>query len=65
VTKVVIKGLSALHLPTPVIPDIVDYSTLFWFVDCSKAQRELGYAYRPAKETIDDVVFWLKTLEQV
>ena len=25
-----------LHLPTPVIPDIVDYGTLFWFMDCSK-----------------------------
>ena len=59
VTKAVIKGLAALHLPTPVIPDIVDYGTLFWFVDSSKAQEELGYTYRSADETIADVVGWL------
>ena len=58
-TKAVIKGLARLRLPTPVIPDIVDYGTLFWFVDCSKAQEELGYTYRPADETIADVVEWL------
>jgi dihydroflavonol-4-reductase len=59
ITKAVIKGLAKLRLPTPVIPDIVDYGTLFWFVDCSKAQEELGYTYRPADETIADVVGWL------
>jgi dihydroflavonol-4-reductase len=59
ITKAVIKGLAKLHLPTPVIPDIVDYGTLFWFVDCSKAQQELGYTYRSADETIADVVGWL------
>jgi dihydroflavonol-4-reductase len=59
ITKAVIKGLAKLRLPTPVIPDIVDYGTLFWFVDCSKAEQELGYTYRPADETIADVVGWL------
>ena len=57
--KGVIKTLAALRLPTPVIPDLVDYGTLFWFVDCSKAKTELGYTYRPADETIQDVVDWL------
>ena len=57
--KGVIKTLAALRLPTPVIPDLVDYGTLFWFVDCSKAESELGYTYRPADETIQDVVDWL------
>ncbi len=61
VTKAVIKGMAKLRLPTPVIPDIVDYGTLFWFVDCSKATEELGYRYRPAKETIEDVVGWLQS----
>ncbi len=59
ITKAVIKGLAKLRLPTPVIPDIVDYGSLFWFVDCSKARQELGYTYRPADETIADVVGWL------
>jgi hypothetical protein len=58
-TKAVIKGLAALRLPTPVIPDIVDYGTLYWFVDSSKAQKELGYTYRSADDTIADVVNWL------
>jgi dihydroflavonol-4-reductase len=57
--KAVIKTLATLRLPTPVIPDLVDYGTLFWFVDCSKAETELGYTYRPADETIQDVVDWL------
>jgi dihydroflavonol-4-reductase len=60
ITKAVIKTLARLKLPTPVIPDIVDYGTLFWFVDCSKAQKELGYTYRSADETIADVVKWLQ-----
>lgn len=59
ITKAAIKGLAALRLPTPVIPDIVDYGTLFWFVDCSKAKTELGYTHRSADETIADVVNWL------
>jgi len=59
-TKAVIKGLAALKLPTPVIPDLVDYGTLFWFVDCSKAKADLGYTHRSAKETIGDVVKWLQ-----
>ena len=58
-TKAVIKGLAALRLPTPVIPDIVDYGTLYWFVDSSKAEKELGYTYRSADDTITAVVNWL------
>ncbi|HEX5035639.1 MAG TPA: NAD-dependent epimerase/dehydratase family protein [bacterium] len=65
VVKFLIKGLHALHLPTPVIPDIVDYATLFWWVDCSKAERELGYSYRPAKAVIGDAVRWLKETKRV
>tara|TARA_B100000575_G_C23013100_1_gene583537 strand:+ start:44 stop:1015 length:972 start_codon:yes stop_codon:yes gene_type:complete len=60
VIKAVVKSLAALKLPTPVIPDIVDYGTLFWYVDSRKAQDELGYTYRSADETITDVVGWLR-----
>ena len=59
ITKAAIKSLAALKLPTPVIPDIVDYGTLFWYVDCTKAKEELGYSHRSADETIADVVGWL------
>ena len=64
-TKFAVKTLDKLGLPTPVIPDIVDYGTLFWFVDCSKAQEELGYTYRSADDTIADVVKWLIDEEMV
>ena len=63
--KFVVKSLAKAGLPTPVIPDIVDYGTLFWFVDSSKAQEELGYTYRSADETIGDVVNWLIREEMV
>ncbi len=59
VVKGVVRGLAALRLPTPVIPDLVDYGSLFWFVDCTKARDELGYTFRSADETIQDVVDWL------
>jgi dihydroflavonol-4-reductase len=65
VIKAAIKALVALKLPTPVIPDLVDYGTLFWFVDCTKAKRELGYTHRPAKDTIADVVAWLHSSGRV
>jgi dihydroflavonol-4-reductase len=58
--KGLIRALVALRLPTPVIPDLVDYGTLYWFVDCSKAERELGYRFRPAEQAIADVVGWLR-----
>jgi dihydroflavonol-4-reductase len=58
--KGLIRALVALRLPTPVIPDLVDYGTLYWFVDCSKAERELGYRFRPAEQVIADVVGWLR-----
>lgn len=52
--------LARLRLPTPVIPEVLDYATLFWFMDCGKARRELGYAPRPAREVIAPVVSWLR-----
>jgi dihydroflavonol-4-reductase len=58
--KAVIKTIASLHLPTPILPDLLDYACLFWWMDCTKAQRELGYTYRPAREVIGDVVRWLQ-----
>jgi dihydroflavonol-4-reductase len=52
--------LAKLHLPTPVNPDLLAHAVLYWYVDCAKAERELGYTWRPARETVRDQVRWLK-----
>ncbi len=59
-TLAAINFMARLGLPTPIHPDLLAHAVLYWFADCSKAERELGYTYRPAKETIQDVVDWLK-----
>ncbi|MCK6550829.1 NAD-dependent epimerase/dehydratase family protein [Myxococcota bacterium] len=57
--KGAIQGMAKVGLPTPVIPDVLDYATLFWFVDSSKAKRELGYSPRGAREAILPTLAWL------
>jgi dihydroflavonol-4-reductase len=57
--KGLINGLAKLRLPTPAIPEVLDYATLYWFVDSSKAKRELGYNPRAARECIAPVIAWL------
>jgi 8-amino-7-oxononanoate synthase len=52
--------MSLAGLPPPISLDVLDYATLFWFVDSSKAARELGYAPRGASDTLGPVVRWLK-----
>ncbi|MHB8874694.1 MAG: NAD-dependent epimerase/dehydratase family protein [Myxococcaceae bacterium] len=58
--KAVVKTLAFLRLPTPVLPDLLDHATLYWWMDSGKSQRELGYRFRGAREAIADVVKWLK-----
>ncbi len=58
--KAVVKALAFLRLPTPVLPDLLDYATLYWWMDSAKAQRELDYRFRSAREAVGDVVRWLK-----
>jgi dihydroflavonol-4-reductase len=57
--KGVIQTMAKLHLPTPVIPEVLDYATLFWFVDCTKAKTALGYRPRPARQVLEPVIEWL------
>jgi nucleoside-diphosphate-sugar epimerase len=52
--------MAKVGLPTPIHPDLLAHAVLYWFADCSKAQQELDYTYRPARETIADVVGWLR-----
>jgi dihydroflavonol-4-reductase len=49
----------ALGLKPPVEPALLFYLPRFWFLDSGKARRELGYAPRPARDTLQSVVRWI------
>ena len=55
-----IRLMAKLRIPTPVNPDLLAHAVLWWYVDCSKAERELDYTYRPASETVTELVRWLQ-----
>jgi len=57
--KGVVNTMAKIKLPTPVAPEVLDYATRYWFVDSSKAKRELGYRPRSAREAIGSAVAWL------
>jgi dihydroflavonol-4-reductase len=60
----VLRGLATvaqtLHIPMPFNTHVVPYATKFWFMDSSKAQKELGVAFRSARETLQPTLSWLK-----
>jgi dihydroflavonol-4-reductase len=58
--KGAIGAMARLGLPTPVIPEVLDYATMYWFFDSTKAKTELGYAPRPARQVLEPVVRWLR-----
>jgi dihydroflavonol-4-reductase len=64
-TLKLIRGMAKLGLPVPVNPDLLAHAVLYWYVDCKKAEDELGYSWRPAKETISDLVGWLESAGHV
>jgi dihydroflavonol-4-reductase len=55
-----IQTMAKVGLPTPVIPEVLDYATMYFFVDCAKAKKELGYNPRAARDVIAPVVKWLQ-----
>jgi dihydroflavonol-4-reductase len=48
------------RIPLPYEPAVVPYATRYWFVDNSKARRELGVSFRGARETIASTLAWLR-----
>ncbi len=64
VPNTVLRGLASvaqtLHIPMPFNTHVVPYATKFWFMDSSKAQKELGVAFRSARETLEPTLSWLK-----
>jgi dihydroflavonol-4-reductase len=53
------RTAARLHLPVPYNPYVVPYATRYWFVDSTKARRELGVSFRNARETIRPTLEWL------
>jgi dihydroflavonol-4-reductase len=61
VLRAVVRLCGLLRLQPPVPPDLVGYACRYWFVDSTKAKRELGYSPRPAPETLASVVGWIRS----
>lgn len=58
------RGVSRLairtRLPMPYNPHVAAYATRYWFVDNTKATRDLGVSFRNARSTIGDTLAWLR-----
>jgi len=54
------KGALGLGIPMPFNPRVIPYATRYWFVDSSKATRELGVTFRPARDALAPTLAWLK-----
>ena len=50
---------SNLKIPMPFNPAIVPYAVLYWFMDNSKARRDLGVTFRPAREVLVPTLEWI------
>ena len=57
--KAVIGGMAKVGLPTPVVPEVLTYATLFWFMDSGKAKRDLGFNPRSPREVLVPTIRWL------
>jgi dihydroflavonol-4-reductase len=63
--RAVSRVAARLRLPLPYNPHVVSYATRYWFVDSTKAQRELGVSFRGARETIASTLDWLEETGQL
>ncbi len=54
------KGALALHIPLPFNPRVIPYATRYWMMDNAKATKELGVAFRGARDTLAPTLAWLK-----
>jgi dihydroflavonol-4-reductase len=55
------SSAKSLRLPLPCNLRLVPYATRYFWVDASKARRELGVDFRGARETLAPTVSWLKS----
>jgi dihydroflavonol-4-reductase len=54
------KIACTLHIPLPYNPELVPYATRFWFMDNTKAVKELGVSFRSARNALTPTLAWLK-----
>jgi dihydroflavonol-4-reductase len=54
------KVATSLGFSLPYNPHVIPYATRYWFVDGSKARRELGVRFRNARDTLAPTINWLK-----
>jgi dihydroflavonol-4-reductase len=66
-TKIAVAGSQLIHAfykqwekASPVEPGAVEMAEYFWYLDSSKAERELGFAPRDAGETLLDTVRYVR-----
>ncbi|HEX8181506.1 MAG TPA: NAD-dependent epimerase/dehydratase family protein [Pyrinomonadaceae bacterium] len=66
-SRLAVSGAHALHslyrhwqLAPPVKPDEVEQAEYFWYLDATKAQRELGFVPRDPQETLQETVAYVR-----
>ncbi len=67
-SRLAVSGAQALHslyrhwqLAPPVEPVEIEQAEHFWYLDASKAQRELGFTPRDPQETLQETVAYVRT----
>jgi len=58
--RVVSRAALRVRAPLPFNPTVALYATRYWFMDNSKARRELGMTFRGARATIAGTIEWLR-----
>jgi dihydroflavonol-4-reductase len=54
------RAALALGIPFPINPRVIPYATRYWFMDSTKARRELGVEFRSARATLRPTLSWLR-----
>jgi dihydroflavonol-4-reductase len=65
IIRFITKVACSLHLPLPYNPYIVPYATRFWFMDNTKATKELEISFRSAREALAPTIAWLKETNSI
>ncbi len=58
--RLAMRAAAALGIALPYDRNMVPYATRYWFADNSKARRDLAVQFRPARETLQPTLDWLK-----
>jgi dihydroflavonol-4-reductase len=59
--RLVSRAAVRTKIPVPFNPHAAMYATHYWFVNNTKARRELGVTFRPARRTVAATIEWLRS----